>query len=79
MQSQMSRECHIIKIKPTWTAAYMIDQGLTLLFRWSFDATLQHTGLLLDKVFCTLAGGMFSSLPSSETSFSEDGEVKMAL
>ena len=74
----MSRECHN-KNKPTWTAAYVIDYGVTLLFRWSFDATLQHTGLLLDKVFCTLARGMFSLLSSSKTSFAEDGKVNMAL
>jgi len=67
------------KNKSTWTAAYAIDQGVTLLFRGSFDATLRHTGLLLDKVFCTLAGGMFSLSSSSETSFAEDGEVNMVL
>ena len=65
--------------KHTWTAAYAIDLGVTLLFRWSFDATLRRTGLLLDKVFCSLAGSTFSSLPSSEISFAEDGEVNMVL
>jgi len=65
------------KNKHTWTAAYAIVWGVTLLFRWSFDATLQHTGLL--QVFCNLAGGMFSSLSSSETSFAEDGGVNMLL
>jgi len=74
----MSGECHITKNKHTWTAAYAIDRGVTLPFRWSFDATLRRTGLLLDKVFCNLAGGMFSSL-SSETSFAEDGDVNMLL
>ena len=68
-----------IKNKPTWTAAYAIDRGVTLLFRRSFDATLRCTGLLLDEVFCNLAGGMFSSLSSSETSFAEDGEVNIVL
>ena len=67
------------KNKPTWTAAYAIDRGVTLLFRWSFDATFRRTGFLLDKVFRTWAGGMFSSLSSSKTSFAEDGEVNMAL
>ena len=56
-----------------------MDRGVTLPFRWSFDATLLHTDLLLDEVFCTLAGGMFSLVSSSETSFAEDGEVNMLL
>ena len=64
------------KNKRTWTAAYAIDRGVTLLFRWSFDATLQRIGLLL---FCNLAGGMFSLFSSSETSFADDGEVNMVL
>ena len=64
------------KNKHTWTAAYAIDLGVTLLFKWTLDATLRRTGLL--HVFRNLAGGMFSLL-SSETSFAEDGEVNMVL
>jgi hypothetical protein len=57
-----------------------MDRGVTLQFRCSFDAKLRRTGLSLDKIFCALAaGGVFSSLSSSETSFAEDGEVNMAL
>jgi len=59
----------------TCTAAYAIDLGVTLLFRWSFDATLQRTVLLLD-----LVEGKFSAVfSSSKLSFAEDGDVKMLL
>ena len=64
----------------TCTAAYAIDLGVTLLFRWSFDATLRHTELLLDEVFCDLVGGVSSALSSSsKLSFAEEGDVKMLL
>src|SRR6266849_9603640 len=63
----------------TCTAAYAIDRGVTLSFRWSFDATLRRT-LLLDEVFHDLAGGMFSALSSSsKISFAEEGDVNMLL
>jgi hypothetical protein len=66
--------------KPTWTAVYAIDQGVTLSFRFIFDATLQCMGLLPDKVLCDLAGGMFSAVPSSsEISLAEEGDVNIAL
>jgi hypothetical protein len=60
----------------TCTAAYAIDLGVTLLFRWSFDATLRRTELLFDEVFCDLVGGVSSS---SKLSFAEEGDVKMLL
>jgi hypothetical protein len=63
------------KMKPTWTAAYAMDRGVTLSFRLTFDATLRRT--CLDAVFRDLAGGLFSS--SSEISFAEEGDVNMAL
>ena len=66
-------------VKPTWTAAYAIDRGVTLSFRFTFDATLRRTGLLPDEVLCDLAGGMFSALSSPEISFTEEGAVNMAL
>jgi len=63
------------KKKPTCTAAYAIDRGVTLSFRWTFDATLRRTGFLMD-VLCDLAGGMFSVLSSSsEIPFAEEGDV----
>jgi hypothetical protein len=67
-------------IKPTWTAAYAIDRGVTLLFRLTFDATLRRVRLLLDKVLCDLAGGMFSTpSSSSEMSLAEEGDVNIVL
>lgn len=66
-------------VKPTWTAAYAIDRGVTLSFRFTFDATLRRTGLLPDEVLCDLAGGMFSVSSSSETTLAEEGDVNMAL
>jgi hypothetical protein len=66
--------------KPTCTAAYAIDRGVTFSFKCTFDATLRRTGFLLDKVLCDLAGGTFSaSSSSSEISFAEEGDVNMAL
>ena len=66
--------------KPTWTATYVMDQEVTLSFRFTFDATLRCMGLLLDKVLCDLAGGMFSALSSSsEISLAEEGDVNIAL
>lgn len=68
------------KNKCTCTAAYAIDLAVTLLFRWSFDATLRRPGLLLGAVFCDLAGGMFSvASSSSETLPAEEGDVNMHL
>ena len=50
---------------------------MTLLFKFTFEATLRHTGFL-DDVLCVLAaGGMFSS--SEILSFAEEGEVNMDL
>ena len=69
-------------MNPTWTAAYAIDRGVTLLFKFTFDATLRRTacGFFLDEVLCNLAGGMFSALSSSsETSLAEEGDVNIAL
>jgi hypothetical protein len=66
--------------KPTWTAAYAIDRGVTLSFRFTFDATLRRAGLLPDEVLCDLAGGMFSvASSSSEISLAEEGDVNIAL
>jgi len=66
-------------VKPTWTAAYATDRGVTLLFRFTFDATLRRAGLLPDEVLCDLAGGTFSVSSSSEISLAEEGDVNMAL
>jgi hypothetical protein len=67
------------KKKPTCTAAYAMDHGVTLLFKWTFDATLWRTDLLMD-VLCDLAEGMFSALSSSsEIPLAEEGDMNMAL
>ena len=58
-----------------------MDRGVTLLFRFTFDATLRRTGFFPEQVLCDLAGGMFSALSSesSEISFAEEGDVNIAL
>lgn len=58
-----------------------MDRGVTLLFRWSFDATFRRLGLFRGcEVFCDFAGGALSASPSSSgISFAEEGEVNMHL
>src|SRR6266852_2567705 len=64
----------------TCTAAYAIDRGVTLSFRWSLDATLRRTKLLSDEVCRDFVGGLFSASSSSSTiSFAEAGDVNMLL
>jgi hypothetical protein len=65
----------------TWTAAYAMDRGVTLSFRFTFDATFRRAGFLPDDVLCDFAAGdTFSALSSSsEISLAEEGEVNMAL
>jgi hypothetical protein len=63
----------------TCTAAYAIDRGVTLLLRWSFDATLRRTELL-HETFCDLVGATFSmSFSSSRIFFAEEGDVNILL
>ena len=65
--------------KPTITAAYATERGVTLLLRFTLDATSRRVGLLPDDVLCDFAGGMFSALSSSEISIAEEGDVNIAL
>jgi hypothetical protein len=78
---KISIERHVLIVRLAWTAAYAIDRGVTLSFKFTFEATFRRTGFLPDVVFCDLAaGGMFSTLSSSsEISLAEEGEVNMAL
>ena len=60
-------------------AAYATDRGVTLLFKWSFVATLRRTELL-DEIFCDLVGTTVSaSFSSSKILLAEDGDVNILL